>query len=170
MKLHIDRRRQNRALCREGEVSDMNSRDDIVFRLLQPGDFESSMSLWMRTPGVGLRSSDNPISFRRFIERNPLLNFAAVAEGKIVATVLCGQDGRRGYIYHLAVDDRFRRCGIGSGLVNLSLAALRAEDIDKCTLFIFADNLQGEAFWKGCGWTQRDDLLVFQKDVMNSDS
>lgn len=143
----------------------MSCHDDIVFKLMQSSDFDASLELWTRTPGVGLRASDNPVSFKRFIERNQSLSFAACSDGMIIGTVLCGQDGRRGYIYHLAVDERFRRREIGSSLVKLSLNALRAEGIDKCTLFVFENNLQGRAFWANCGWTIRDDLMVFQMDI-----
>ena len=137
---------------------------DIVYRPLSDGDFSLCLDLWRSTPGVGLSSSDNPEAFSRFLGRNQGLSFAAVSEGAFAGTVMCGHDGRRGYLYHLAVGVPFRRRGIGTRLVDLALEALRGEGIDKCTLFVFGDNESGKAFWSAAGWTRRTDLLVWQKE------
>jgi ribosomal protein S18 acetylase RimI-like enzyme len=137
----------------------------ILYRTLEARDFPACLELWQRTPGMGIRSSDNQESFSRFLDRNPGMSFAAVSGTSLAATVMCGHDGRRGYIYHLAVDPAFRRRGIGSGIVDLSLSALREEKIDKCTLFVFDDNETGVAFWSASGWTSRSDLLVWQKNL-----
>ena len=43
----------------------------------------------------------------------------------VVGAVLCGHDGRRGFVYHLAVAERCRGVGIGRAVMRRSLAALR---------------------------------------------
>ena len=143
----------------------MTHADDLQLRAMTERDYEQCISLWRRTPGMGLGASDGPEQFVRFVGRNPGLSFVAVSGGVIVGTIMCGHDGRRGYLYHLAVDPAFRRRGIGSRLVDLALSALREEKIDKCTLFVFNDNETGIAFWTASGWTGRADLLICQKDL-----
>lgn len=68
--------------------------------------------------GIGLSNADSQENIAGFLERNPNLSFVAVANGKIIGTVLCGHDGRRGYIYHVMVSDAYRNQGIGKALVN----------------------------------------------------
>lgn len=140
----------------------------IEYRELLPGDFNDAFSLWKGVKGIGLRGSDNARDFSRFLARNPAMSFAAVSNGELVGTIMCGHDGRRGYIYHCAVADRFRRKGIAARLVTLSLSSLEREEIEKCTIFIFNDNDEGMEFWRNIGWEKRDDLAVFQRSLFLS--
>jgi N-acetylglutamate synthase len=82
---------------------------------------------------------------------------------RIVGAVLCGDDGRRGYLHHLAVAAACRRQGIGRALVEACLKRLGSAGIPKCNIFLLADNELGEAFWKHNGWNERSDLKVLQK-------
>ena len=66
-----------------------------------------------------------------------------------------------GGIYHTAVKEEFRGQGIGKELVNRALAALKAEGITRCGLFVFADNVAGQNFWLSQGWVTRPDLVYF---------
>lgn len=139
--------------------------DELMLRDMTENDYEQCIALWRRTPGMGLGASDTREAFDRFIARNPGLSFVAESEGVIVGTVMSGHDGRRGYIYHLAVDESFRRRRIGVRLVDCALEGLKKEKIVKCTLFVFGDNETGIAFWSGTGWYLRPDLQVRQMDL-----
>ncbi len=127
-------------------------------------DFEGVTSLWRKTEGVGLSESDSQSNIAIFLERNPGLSFVARnANQEIVAAVLCGHDGRRGYLHHLAVAANCRRKGIGNCLVIRCLSELRKLRLLKCNIFIFANNADGKAFWERGGWGKRDDLGIMQK-------
>jgi ribosomal protein S18 acetylase RimI-like enzyme len=128
-------------------------------------DYEQILDLWQRVPGIGLSDADSKENIEAFFARNPGLSFAYIVDGKIVGTILTGHDGRRGYIYHLAVDEAYRRRGIAQKLVQASLAKLRESGIEKCHLFVFADNQIGQDFWDSTGWKRRDDLLLFSKSL-----
>ena len=97
------------------------------------------------TPGVGLNEGDDPAGLRAFLARNPGLSLVAQDGTRIVAAVLCGHDGRRGYLYHLAVANDYRRRGLGTSLVE-RCSALAAAGIPKCTIVLYADNESGERF------------------------
>jgi putative acetyltransferase len=122
-------------------------------------------ALWRQSKGIGLSDADSRESIRRYLARNPKMSFIAKADGRVVGAVLCGHDGRRGYIHHLAVHPRYQRQGIGHGLLDYCLAALRAEGIQKCHLFVFANNPEGIAFWESMGWTFRSDIGVMSKNL-----
>lgn len=72
--------------------------------------------------------------------------------------ILAGQDGRRGYIYHMAVAEDWRRRGVGAALVERCLAALRADGINKVALLVFRYNDAGNAFWEKQGFSLREDV------------
>lgn len=126
-------------------------------------DYDAVLRLWQATEGVGLNESDERPSIESFLARNPNLSFVAVHSETIIGAVLCGHDGRRGYLHHLAVARSHRGCGLGKGLVEACLAGLRRLGIQKCNLFLFSDHAAGEAFWKHNGWRPRADLQVMQK-------
>ena len=73
----------------------------------------------------------------------------AVAEGKIVGAILCGHDGRRGCLYHVCVQEAYRKHGIGQKLVGACVDALAAEHINKINLIAFKKNEVGNAFLAG---------------------
>jgi N-acetylglutamate synthase len=137
----------------------------IDLRAFHARDHASAIALWRRCPGVGLSSADEEGPIRGFLERNPGLSFAAWAGESLVGSSLCGSDGRRGYLYHVAVDPDYRRQGIGSRLFSASLGALAATGVKKCHLFVVEGNDLGAAFWRGVGWTRRGDIIVFSKEI-----
>lgn len=123
------------------------------------------LALWQRCEGVGLSSADARERIQFYLERNPGMSFVALHDTEVVGAILCGHDGRRGYIHHLAVDSHYRRAGIGRSLVEHCLQALQAVGIQKCHLFIFHENDNGRAFWEGIGWTWRQDVRVMSRQV-----
>ena len=137
-----------------------------TIRAMTEADYGVVRALWERTEGVGLNESDTPEMVGSFLRRNAGLSVVAEdGEGRIGGAVLCGHDGRRGYLHHLAVEQAWRRQGIGKGLVTQCLSRLKGEGIAKCNLFLYANNAAGEMFWLGNGWKVRGDLKMVQKDV-----
>jgi ribosomal protein S18 acetylase RimI-like enzyme len=127
--------------------------------------YDEVLALWQECEGVGLSDADSREHISRYLARNRGMSFLAKEGEKVVGAVLCGHDGRRGYIHHLAVHPDYRRRGIGRRLVEKCLAALQAAGIQKCHLFIFNDNVDGIRFWKGVGWTPRADICVMSKNL-----
>jgi L-amino acid N-acyltransferase YncA len=127
--------------------------------------YDEVMQLWHQCEGVGLSGADSRENIDHFLEQNPGMSFVASAEGRIIGTVLAGHDGRRGYIYHLAIHPDWRRQDLGRRLVERCLQVLQEAGILKCHLFVFNNNESGVAFWKSVGWEQRSDLLVMSRTL-----
>lgn len=123
-----------------------------------PEHYADARALWLRTDGVGLSDADEEPAIRAYLARNPRCSFIAQDAGRLVGTILCGHDGRRGLIHHLAVDSELRRRGAGRALLAAGLSALRAEGIAKCHLLVFADNADGLAFWRAVGAQRRSEM------------
>jgi putative acetyltransferase len=140
-----------------------NSRTEFSIAPMTAADFDEVLRLWEDTEGVGLNESDTPERLSAYLKRNPGMSFVARVQGKIVGAVLCGHDGRRGYLHHLAVTKTHRRQGTGRQLVETCLRKLDALGVLKCNIFLFADNADGELFWCRNGWISRTDLRVMQK-------
>jgi putative acetyltransferase len=126
-------------------------------------DLDTVVALWSTTEGVGLNESDSPERLRAYLNRNPGLSLVVRDGEQVIGAVLCGHDGRRGYLNHLAVRPEYRQCGLGRQMVETCLASLRHLGISKCNIFLYADNELGERFWKRCGWSHRSDLQVMQR-------
>ncbi|MCW5861437.1 MAG: GNAT family N-acetyltransferase [Caldilineales bacterium] len=137
----------------------------ISFRLMSIQDYDTILSLWQAAEGVGLSAADERTAIARYLERNPGLSFTAWEGELLVGAVLCGHDGRRGFIHHLAVAESHRRQGVGGMLVEQCLAGLRQEGIDKCHLFVYRRNTSAQAFWEEIGWTRRDDLHIMSRTL-----
>ena len=77
-------------------------------------DYDGVYALWKKIKGFGIRSiDDSREGVERFLKRNPTTSVVAVRDGRIVGSILCGHDGRRGCLYHVCVDEKYRRQGIG---------------------------------------------------------
>jgi ribosomal protein S18 acetylase RimI-like enzyme len=128
-------------------------------RIMVTGDYERVYALWLRTPGMGLNMvDDSKEGIEKYLMRNPNTCFVAEKDGDIIGVILSGHDGRRGYIYHTAVDRENCRQGVGAALVNAVIAALNREGITRSALLIFTNNDKGGAFWEKQGFTVRNDI------------
>jgi N-acetylglutamate synthase len=134
-------------------------------RKMTIADYNNVLSLWQASEGVGLSDSDSHENIRQYLDRNRGMSFVAVIDDRVVGAVLAGHDGRRGYIYHLAVYPDYRRQGIGCNLVDRCLKVLIDSGIRKCHIFILNDNVAGIEFWKSMEWTPRSDISVISKNI-----
>lgn len=133
-----------------------------MVREMAADDYDMVYRLWMRIKGFAIRSvDDSREGVAAFLARNPGMSVVALEDGKVVGSILCGHDGRRGCMYHVCVDPDYRLSGIGKSMVVQAMEALRREGISKVSLIAFTENDIGNAFWKEIGWTKREDLNYY---------
>lgn len=136
-------------------------------RLMDNRDYPAVRDLWAGTTGMGLNDvDDSPDGIRRYLERNPRTCFVCEDGGSVVGAILAGHDGRRGFIYHACVAETHRKRGIGRGLADAAMNALKAEGISKTALVVFGRNRQGNAFWERLGFELRTDLNYRNKAIV----
>jgi len=138
----------------------------MLLRQMTLDDYDCVVQLWANASGVGMRSiDDSKAGIARFLDRNPGTSFVAEDNGSILGVVLGGHDGRRGHLYHMAVDERARRSGVGKALVEAATNALQEQGITRVKLDATYTNEAGNAFWEAMGFYQRNDLTYWHKSL-----
>jgi N-acetylglutamate synthase len=117
-------------------------------------DYDSAVELWKRVEGIEIAEGDDRESVAQFLKRNPGLSRVATDGTKIVGVALCGDDGRRGHIYHLTVDPDYQGRGLGKRLVDECLDGLRRLGLQRAIIMVADDNPRGREFWKRSGWEE----------------
>lgn len=133
---------------------------DVEIRAFESSDIPDALALWRAADGVVLRDADQAAPLREYLQRHTASSFVAVSGSRVIGTVLCGHDGRRGYLYHLAVERVHRGRGIGRALATRALDALRHDGIEKCHLMVVAENAEARVFWSALGWQLRSDVVL----------
>jgi N-acetylglutamate synthase len=124
----------------------------IVTREFLIDDYDGALQLWQRVEGLEVAEGDDKDGVAQFVARNPGLSRVAMDGSAVVGVVMCGHDGRRGHIYHLAVDRAYRRYGLGRRLVKECLEGLRQAGVVRAIILVADYNLGGAEFWKRAGW------------------
>ena len=116
-------------------------------------DYSEIINLWKNTPGVGINvKDDSKKSIKIFLEKNPKICFVSQSvNGEIIGTIMAGNDGRRGHIYHLMVKSEYRNGGIGKKLLNKVENGLKKQGIRKIFLVVYKNNKLGNKFWENNG-------------------
>jgi ribosomal protein S18 acetylase RimI-like enzyme len=115
-------------------------------------DYEAALQLWQRVEGLEIAEGDEKENIAQFLARNPALSRVAVDGSTVVGVALCGHDGRRGHIYHLAVDPAYQGCGLGKRLLEECLDGLHRTGVKRVIIMVADDNQSGAKFWERCGW------------------
>jgi N-acetylglutamate synthase len=128
--------------------------DNIKTREFSISDYDAALELWQRVEGLEIAEGDDREGVAHFLARNPGLSRVATDDAAIIGVVLCGHDGRRGYIYHLAVDPSYQTRGVGRRLMNECLDGLRRAGLKRALILVANDNPRGRKFWRRSGWEE----------------
>ena len=136
---------------------------NVVIQEMVIEDYDEVRALWEVSDGIQVSDIDSSVSIARFLNRNAGLSFVAREDDQLVGAVLCGHDGRRGYIDHLAVRSSHRRHGIGRSLVSRCLFHLMRMGIRRWNLFVLEDNQDARSFWTHLGWAEKVELVTMSR-------
>jgi len=132
-------------------------------REYREGDGDRLRTFWLAC-GIKIRPGDDDASLAVFAARNPGLFVLAEEQRHIVASALAGWDGRRGWLYHVAVHPDERRRGLGRRLVELLEERLRERGCPKVNLIVWEGNTYAMAFWRALGY-ERATTVEYEKEL-----
>jgi ribosomal protein S18 acetylase RimI-like enzyme len=131
---------------------------DLAIAPIDDDDIASVVALWQR---CGLtRPWNDPTGDIAFARRGP--NSAVLVGrhgGTLVATVMVGHDGHRGWFYYLGVDPALQGKGFGRAMTQAAEAWLTARGIAKAQLMVRADNDRVRAFYEALGYGEQERVL-----------
>ena len=124
-------------------------------------DRDRVVALWHR---CGLVVSHNPPEADLDLARGKPGSDVLIGlfDGALVAAVMVGHDGHRGWVYYLAVDPDHQSRGYGRAMVEAAEDWLRSHGIRKVQLMVRASNTHVGAFYDALGY-ERSDVQVFQR-------
>jgi ribosomal protein S18 acetylase RimI-like enzyme len=131
---------------------------DLAIAPIADADIPSVATLWQR---CGLtRPWNDPSGDIAFARRGP--NSAVLVgrhAGAIVATVMVGHDGHRGWFYYLAVDPALQGKGFGRAMTQAAEVWLVSRGIAKAQLMVRAENDRVRAFYEALGYGEQERVL-----------
>lgn len=133
----------------------------MQIREFQIADYHAVISLW-RAAGIHLNSSDEQAEIIRKLERDSDLFLVCIENDALVGAVMGAYDGRRGWVYHLAIHPNHQGYGFGSALIAQLEERLRDKGCQKVNLLIEPDNANVQHFYERLNY-QRDDLIFMEK-------
>ena len=143
--------------------------DSLIFMeitVFSINDYKEAVSFWKKTVNkMGTGSIDEIESIKAFFNRNPNMSFIARDSGKIIGTILCGHDGRRAFIHHIAISKDYEEKNLVKKLVDKCMRKLEKEGIKKCHVFIFEENPANKEYCKSLHWVERNDIKMFSHDL-----
>ena len=128
-------------------------------------DYDAAIGIWRRVEGLEIAEGDDREGIAQFLTRNPGLSRVAIDGAAVVGVALCGHDGRRGHVYHLAVDPAYQRCGLGKRLLDECLNGLRSAGVKRVIIMVADDNQRGAEFWKRQGWEEISSAVLMGIDL-----
>jgi ribosomal protein S18 acetylase RimI-like enzyme len=143
----------------------MATQAGVTIREFVMRDYDGAIALWKSVEGVEISEGDSRGEIMEYLKRNPGLSRVAEADGKIVAVALCGHDGRRGWIYHLAVASDYRREKIGQRLLEDCVRGLRQAGLKRAIILVAGDNPDGHQFWLRNGWEDISGAIAMTREL-----
>lgn len=147
-------------------MKDKLARDSkFAVRELEMTDYDSVLTLWRSVKGLSVGESDSRENTERYLQRNPGFSFTVWLGDRLIGAVLCGHDGRRGFLHHLAVVPEYRNQGVARRLIEQCLTVLSNHGIHRCHVFVLRGNDDGREFWRRMRWKDREDIAVMTREI-----
>ena len=134
-------------------------------REMKIDDYNDIIAMFSETPGVTVREADSKNATGTYLNRNQGLSFVATVDSRVIGCVMCGHDGRRGYLQHLVVMAGNRKQGVGEKLFTACIDALKEIGINKTHIFVFKTNGLANNYWINKGWNLREDIHMYSYNI-----
>ena len=131
----------------------------MLIRPYAPADYAAVTALWDAT-GITAPYNDFKTEIPRMHASPNCQLYLGCVEDRVMASILVGHEGYRGWIYKVAVMSEFRGKGYGRDLVKLAERWLVARGIPKCLMLIRNTNLKVRDFYMRLGYQETEFLAM----------
>ena len=130
----------------------------LTIKTIEERDITEVIALWQR---CGLtRPWNDPAANIALARKGANAAVLAGRDGSdIVASVLVGHDGHRGWVYYVAVDPDHRHKGYGRVIMDAAEDWLRGRGIEKLQLMVRPDNTQVQAFYQSLDYFEQERII-----------
>jgi ribosomal protein S18 acetylase RimI-like enzyme len=136
-----------------------------AIRAISDDDIEKVIALW-HAAGVA-RPWNDPRKDIAFARRNPHSTLlVAEMEGDVIATVMVGEDGHRGWVYYVAADPNHQGKGLGRAMMSAAEDWLTKRGVWKLQLLVRAENAKVIEFYEHLGY--RDTSTVCLQKILQT--
>ena len=133
----------------------------IAIGELRADDADAAVTLWQAC-GLTRPWNDPHADLARALAAADATLLAGRIDDVMVATVMVGFDGHRGWVYYLAVAPDAQRAGHGAAMMRAAERWLHAHGAPKLNLMVRADNEAAVGFYRAIGYAPSD-VMVLQK-------
>ena len=135
---------------------------ELTFRFAESGDLPAVLALWKEADAEP-SSTDDVESLERLRSHDPEALVLAVADGRIVGSIVAGWDGWRGTVHRLVVAADYRRHGLAGRLVEMAERRLSDLGAARLQATVVAGSPLAIGFWRAGSWSENTGQLRFTK-------
>jgi ribosomal protein S18 acetylase RimI-like enzyme len=136
----------------------MSTGNPLTIAPLEDADIAAVVSLWQRCGST--RPWNDPQADIALARQGTNATVLLGRQGdSIVASVLVGHDGHRGWVYYVTVDPEHRKKGFGRAIMTAAEDWLRARGIVKLQLMVRPDNTQVQAFYETLDYDEQERIV-----------
>jgi ribosomal protein S18 acetylase RimI-like enzyme len=135
-------------------------------RTLGPSEYDDAIELWHAT-GLTRPWNDPRADIERAASGPSSVVLGGLVDGELVATVMTGHDGHRGWVYYLAVQPARQGHGLGAQMMHAAEAWLSAACVGKVQLMVRSDNESASGFYSHIGY-ELSEVQVYAKWLTRS--
>lgn len=128
---------------------------------LRADEADAAVALWQAC-GLTRPWNDPHADLKLALDTPTATILAGRIDGTLVATVMAGFDGHRGWVYYLAVAPELQRAGHGAAMMRAAEDWLQERGVPKLNLMVRGDNAVATGFYQAIGY-DRSDVVVLQK-------
>jgi ribosomal protein S18 acetylase RimI-like enzyme len=138
---------------------------DVEIRPATHADIAAVLAVWTVARSAAASTRDDESVVAAVLDHDPGALLVAVADGRVVGTLIAGFDGWRGTMYRLGVVPELRRRGIAGRLVEAGHARLRALGARRVGALVEAGETGAEGLWAATGYAHDPSLARFVRNL-----
>lgn len=137
----------------------------MTIRPVTAKDFPELYTLWKETNQLEYSYAEEKKMALSTIKHNPTTCLIGIMDNKIIATSFGVFNGRRAWLYRLAVAKKYQKRGIGTEMITATEKALKKRGADVMLLWVVYKNLETAPFYLGNGYAPYSDAICLRKQL-----